>query len=72
MAKIKTGRKDRWGWPRINRRKIKKEEQEEGKEDPRGQPHSHTISHGVRVKVRYSEITKGKTSEAKGRWNNLR
>ena len=55
MTKLKTGRKDRWGQRRINRKKIKKEEQEQGEEDSRGPPHSHTVSHGVRVKVRYKQ-----------------
>ena len=29
-------------------------------------------SHGVRVKVRYTEVRKGKSPEAKGSWDNLR
>ena len=33
---------------------------------------SHPTSHGVRVKVTYTEVRKGKSPEAKGRWDNLR
>ena len=40
-------------------------------EKRRVQPPSHTISHEGRVKVRHTEIRKGKNPEAKGRWDNL-
>ena len=44
-------------------------EQEQGEKDARGRPHT---SRGVRVKVRYTEVRKGKHSEAEGRWDSLR
>lgn len=33
---------------------------------------SHLVSHGLRVKVRYMEVRKGKSLGAKGRWDYLR
>ena len=41
-------------------------QREQGEEDMWSQPHSHTTSHRVRVKVRYTEVRKGKSPEAKG------
>ena len=66
--------KDKQGWQaeRITRRrKEEKEEQQENK-GKRISGTSHPDSHGIRVKVRCTEIRIGKGPEAKGRRNNLR
>ena len=44
---------------------------EQGEEDTRGQLSRHTVSHGVTVKVRYTEVSKVKSPKAKGTWYNL-
>ena len=46
-------------------KKEKREEQEKGAEDTRGQSPGHTASHGVRRKERLTELRKVKSPEAK-------
>ena len=41
---------------------------EQGEEDAKGQPSSHTASLRVRVKVRHTEVRKGRSPEARDRW----
>ena len=42
-----------------------------GHQGPAGQSPSHPASHGVKRKVRHTEVRKGKIPEAKGRQDNL-
>ena len=56
-----------------NKKQTNKKEgaKEQGEEGNQGPP-SHPASHEVRVKVRYTEVRKGKSPEEKGSWDNLR
>ena len=55
------------------KRKIKEQKKKQEKEEnSRGQSPSHSASHGVRVKVRYTEVRKGKSPEAKGSQDNVK
>ena len=63
MANSEAGERNRRGWQAEKEKKIRREQ---GEEDARGQPPSHTASHRVRVKVRCAE-----TGEIKGRRQKL-
>ena len=59
--------KDKWE----EKSGMKMEEQKKEEEDSRVQPPSYTASHRVRRKV-YRNRERLKSSEAKGKWDNLR
>lgn len=52
-------------------RRKRERTREQGEGGTRGQSASHTASHGARGTVRYTEVRKGKSSEAEGKWDNL-
>lgn len=55
-----------------NLEKERRNRIEEEGEDVRGQPLNYQASHCVKVKVKHTKMRKGKSSEAKGIWDNFR